>query len=180
MFRESFLLVWRGMVTYIQGRWFILGSAAWSSNLQPNSICFPDLNNYRLPESSVTLIDMRSTLFCLGPFLVQVFSAPISQQLTKKQDLGWSFTVYQSADGCTGAADPYGGTGSVACQKGVIRRGSFGSDIKGDIRERCSSIFDVTACLQECGDYAWLAELVRNLEHKANYAQLAGEACNEQ
>lgn len=61
-------------------------------------------------------------------------------QMSKRQDPAWSFTVYQSLQRCTGAADPYSGDGSQGCTNG-IRNGSFGSFIVGSIREGCSVAF---------------------------------------
>ncbi|KAF9874446.1 hypothetical protein CkaCkLH20_08009 [Colletotrichum karsti] len=55
----------------------------------------------------------------------------------KARDQEWSFSVYQSSVRCTGARDPYSGSGSQGCTKG-IRNGSFGSYTSGDIAEGCS------------------------------------------
>lgn len=57
--------------------------------------------------------------------------------IAARDDQAWSFHVYQSNARCTGARDPYSGTGSQECTKG-IRNGSFGSYIRGEISESCS------------------------------------------
>lgn len=57
--------------------------------------------------------------------------------LTARQDPAWSFSVYQSSQMCTGARDPYSGSGSQGCTRG-IRNGSFGSYTRGDIQPGCS------------------------------------------
>ncbi len=56
---------------------------------------------------------------------------------TPRDDPAWSFSVYQSRDRCTGARDPYSGTGTQGCTQG-IRNGSFGSYTRGAIRDDCS------------------------------------------
>lgn len=68
---------------------------------------------------------------------VHVSRNPTSSFLTARQDVAWSFQVYQSSVRCTGARDPYSGSGTQECTQG-IRNGSFGSYTSGDIREGCS------------------------------------------
>jgi hypothetical protein len=68
--------------------------------------------------------------------------------LSPRQDSSpsWSFTVYQSLQQCTGAADTYNGTSSQECTKG-IRNGSFGSFTINNISEGCSiGLYDTDDC----------------------------------
>lgn len=83
-------------------------------------------------------------LFAIAPLVsigasaaVHVSRNPTSSFLTARQDVAWSFSVYQSSERCTGARDPYSGSGSQECTQG-IRNGYFGSYTSGDIREGCS------------------------------------------
>ena len=59
------------------------------------------------------------------------------ESLTARQSPAWTFNVYQGNARCTGARDPYSGTGTQACTRG-IRNGSFGSYIRGEISDNCS------------------------------------------
>lgn len=83
-------------------------------------------------------------LFAIAPLVSIGASAVVhvsrnltSSFLTARQDVAWSFSVYQSNERCTGARDPYSGNGSQECTQG-IRNGSFGSFTTGNIREGCS------------------------------------------
>ena len=83
-------------------------------------------------------------LFIIAPLVsigasvaVHVSQNPTTSFLTAREDVAWSFSVYQSSERCTGARDPYSGTGTQECTQG-IRNGSFGSYTSGDIREGCS------------------------------------------
>ncbi|KAI1501814.1 hypothetical protein F5X99DRAFT_408624 [Biscogniauxia marginata] len=81
-----------------------------------------------------------STLLLLLPALAGVVTAAAvdkSLPAARRQDVAWSFSVYQSRERCTGARDPYSGTGSQGCTQG-IRNGSFGSYTRGDIRDGCA------------------------------------------
>ncbi|KAF4976149.1 hypothetical protein FZEAL_7168 [Fusarium zealandicum] len=82
-------------------------------------------------------------LFTIAPLLGLVHSAaiqgsrnPASSFVTARQDAAWSFSVYQN-ERCTGARDPYSGSGWQECTRG-IRNGSFGSYTIGQISEGCS------------------------------------------
>ena len=79
-----------------------------------------------------------SVIFTMVPLLGLSTSLPTTHQgLTARQDPAWTFSVYQGNARCTGARDPYSGTGTQECTKG-IRNGSFGSYIRGDISEDCA------------------------------------------
>lgn len=78
-----------------------------------------------------------SVLFTAASLLGISTSLPTThREITARQDQAWAFNVYQGNARCTGARDPYSGTGSQECTTG-IRNGSFGSFIRGDISEDC-------------------------------------------
>jgi hypothetical protein len=79
-----------------------------------------------------SIIITMATLLSIGACLPTT-----NQAITARQSPTWSFSVYQGNARCTGARDPYSGSGTTECTKG-IRNGSFGSYIPGDIRNDCS------------------------------------------
>ncbi|KAH9866805.1 hypothetical protein J1614_008498 [Plenodomus biglobosus] len=86
----------------------------------------------------VALLFTIPPLLAFGaPAAIHVSRNPKSALIAARQDIAWSFSVYQSSERCTGARDTYSGSGTQECTQG-IRNGSFGSYTSGDIREGCS------------------------------------------
>lgn len=116
---------------------------------------------------STSTLAVLASLSSIGLSLATPFA-----QMSKRQDPAWSFTVYQSLERCTGAADPYSGDGSQECTTG-IRNGSFGSFIVGTIREGCSVAFYDEA---DCAIDSIIAVLTSETEQTCMQAAL--EAAN--
>lgn len=91
-------------------------------------------NSYTRSARAHACAEMKSSpiLYAVGPLVSIGACSP-----TAREELAWSFSVYQSSQQCTGARDLYSGTGSQGCTK-EIRNGSFGSYTRGNIRKDCS------------------------------------------
>ncbi|KAK4448895.1 hypothetical protein QBC34DRAFT_438674 [Podospora aff. communis PSN243] len=92
---------------------------------------------------------MHSLTIIATLLLATVSATPLQapQSLQPRQDPDWAFDVYQSNERCTGARDNYSGNGSLECQRGVFRNGSFGSYTNNGVREGCTVyLYDNDTC----------------------------------
>lgn len=92
---------------------------------------------------------MKSTTFTLfaSLLLVNVGWASATQQINKRQEPAWSFSVYQSLERCTDpAADVFSGDHSQGCTTG-FKNGPFGSFIVKNIKNGCTiGLYDTPDC----------------------------------